>query len=148
MKHYLISFLLCITSALTWARPAIAVLPAGTNIAEYNARNHTAFTLRNAMSQNTMSTTSNQHTLQNLGSLQTIVFQNNRLLHDARLNTNTVSGSLELKSPSNYLNESTRSSPSPISKFTSLVLPQSYKSNTQGLIFVKATPLLSRPFTE
>ena len=141
MKHYLISFFICITSTLTWAHPAIRTLPAGTNIAEYNSRNSTAFTQRNAMSQNTMSSAFNQHTLQNLGSLQTSTFQNNRMLHDARLNTNTVVGLLEVKSPSSDLNGPTRSALPPISKFTSLVLPKVYQSNTQGLIFIKPLPI-------
>jgi hypothetical protein len=146
MKYFLISFLICITSTLAWAHPAIRILPAGTNIAEYNARNNTAFTQRNAMSQNTMSSASNHHSLQNLSSPQTLVFQNNRLIDAAKLNT--VAGMLEVKPPSTYLNEFNKNSSSPISKFPSLVLPQAYKSNTQGLIFVKAVPLPASPFAE
>ncbi len=148
MKQYLISFLICITSTLTWAHPAIRTLPAGTNIAEYNARNNTAYTQRNAISQNTISSASNQHSLQNQNSNQTIVLLNNRMLHDARLNTNTVAGLLEFKSPSHGTNAPTRDTPAPLGKFKSLVLPQAYKSNTQDLIFVKAAPLLTRPFMQ
>jgi len=146
MKYFLISFLICISSTLTLAHPAIPVLPAGTNIAQYNARNNTAFTQRNAMSQNTMSSASNHHSLQNLASPQALIFQNNRLIDAAKLNT--VAGILELKPPSAYLNEPNKNASSPISKFPSLVLPQAYKSNTQGLMFVKAAPFPASPFTE
>ena len=148
MKYFLISFLICITSTLTLAHPAIRILPAGTNIAEYNARNNTAFTQRNSMSQNTMSSASNHHSLQNQASPQTLVFQNNRLIHHARLNANTVAGMLEVKTPSSYLNVPNKDSSSPIGKFPSLVLPQANTSNTQGLIFVKAVPLPASLFTE
>jgi hypothetical protein len=146
MKHYLLSFLLCITGTLTWAHPAIRILPPGTNIAEYNARNNTAYTQRNAMSQNTISSASNMHSLQNQHSIQTIVLLNNRMLHDARLNT--VARLLEFKTPSHGSNAPIRDTPAPLGKFKSLVLPQAIKSNTQGLLFVKAEPLLSRPFTQ
>jgi len=145
MKYFLISFLIC-TSTFAWAHPAIRTLPAGTNIAEYNARNNTAFTQRNAISQNTISSLSNHHSLQNLASPQALIFQNNRLIDAARFNT--VTGMLEVKPPSAYLNEPNKNSSSPVGKFPSLALPHTYKSNTQGLIFVKATQLISGSFTE
>jgi len=146
MKHFLIGCLACIPSAYIWAHPAMPILPAGTNIAQYISRNNSTFMQRNAMSQNTMSSPSNHHSLQNLGSPQTLVFQNNRLIYAARFNT--VAGMLELKPPSAYLNEPNKNSSSPIGKFPSLALPQTYKSNTQGLIFVNVMPLPASPFTE
>jgi len=95
-----------------------------------------------------MSSAFNQHSLQNQHSIQTIVSLNNRMLHDARLNTNTVARLLEFKTSSHGSNVPIRDTPAPLGKFKSLVLPQVIKSNTQGLLFVRAEPLLSRPFSQ
>jgi len=148
MKNCLLYFLLCITSTLTWAHPAIRIIPAGMSIAEFNSRNSAALSQRNTLSQNTMSSTLNQHSLHNLGSTQTITFQNIRLMHDARLNLNSASGLLEIKNPDSMQNSLRNSSPSPIGKFSSFVLPKSITSNTQGLIFVRSGSIPVAPFAK
>jgi hypothetical protein len=148
MKNCLLYFLLCITSTLTWAHPAISTLPAGMNIGEFNSRNSAALSQRNTLSQNTISSSLNQHSLQNVGSTQAIAFQNNRLIHDARLNSIRASNLLEIKKPASTQNILRNNLPSQISNFNSLVLPRPLTSNTQGFIFVRSGSIPVKPFAE
>jgi len=141
MKQAFLSFYLLVLCMLAVAHPALPVVPAGTNIAEYNSRNGTVLNQRNTQSQNTIGATRNQNAIQNVGSHQAWVLQNNMLLNNAKQNANTVAGLLASNSPVSTQGTLPAAAPSPISQFESLILPKSYKSSIAGLVFIKSLPI-------
>ena len=139
MKQILLSFYLLGLCTLAAAHPALSVAPAGTNIAEYNSRNGATLSQRNTQSQNTIGATWNQNAIQNVGSHQAWVLQNNMLINNAK--QNAVAGTLALQSPTSTQGILPAAAPSPISQFESLLLAKPYKSNIAGLVFIKSLPI-------
>ena len=139
MKQTLLSFYLLGLCTLAVAHPALPVAPAGTNIAEYNSRNGATLSQRNTQSQNTIGATRNQNAIQNVGSHQAWVFQNNMLINNAK--QNTVAGILVSQGSVSTQGLLPTSAPSPISRFESLLLAKPYKSSIAGLVFIKPLPI-------
>ena len=139
MKQTLLCFYLLGLCVLAVAHPAIPVVPAGTNIAEFNSRNDTVLNQRNTQSQNTIGSNLNQNAIQNVGSHQAWVLQNNMLINNAK--QNAAAGALVFQSPTSTQGVLPAIAPSPISQFDSLVLPKSYESSITGLIFIKPLPI-------
>ena len=139
MKKTLLSFYLLGLCTLAVAHPALPVAPAGTNIAEYNSRNGATLSQRNTQSQNTIGATWNQNAIQNVGSHQAWVLQNNMLINNAK--QNTVAGILVTQGSVSTQGVLPTSAPSTISRFESLLLAKPFKSSIAGLVFIKPLPI-------